>query len=188
MPSSKREQLVDTALELFYRRGFNATGIDRVLAEAGVAKMTLYNHFKSKDELILAALRRRDERFRNWLMRFVEERGEAARDRILAVFDAHDAWFRQDDYRGCMFINAAAEFPAIADPIHGIAAEHKRLVAGYLADLAKEAGAADPERLAFELMLLLDGAIVCAQVSGESNAAARARDAAEVLIAAALRE
>ena len=188
MPSTKREQLVDTALDLFYRRGFNATGIDKVLAEAGVAKMTLYNHFKSKDELILAVLRRRDERFRNWLMRFVEERAETARERMLAVFDAHDAWFKQRDYRGCMFINAAAEFPVIADPIHGIAAEHKRLVAGYLADLAKEADAADPERLAFELLLLLDGAIVCAQVSGETNAADRARAAAEVLIAAALRE
>ena len=86
-----------------------------------------------------------------------------------------------------MFINAAAEFPVIADPIHGIAAEHKRLVVGYLAGLAKEAGAADPERLAFELLLLLDGAIVCAQVSGKSDAADRAREAAEVLIAAALR-
>ena len=186
MASTKREQLVDSALDLFYRRGFNATGIDAVLAEAGVAKMTLYNHFKSKDELILAVLRRRDENFRNWLMRFVEERGATARERMLALFDAHEAWFKQKDYRGCMFINAAAEFPVIADPIHGIAAEHKRLVAGYLTDLAREAGATDAEGLAFELMLLLDGAIVCAQVTGVADAATRARAAAEVLIAAAL--
>ena len=186
MASAKREQLVDTALELFYQHGFNATGIDKVLAEAGVAKMTLYNHFTSKDELILAALRRRDERFRNWLMRSVEERADTPRARLLAVFAALDAWFKQDDFRGCMFINAAAEFSGIADPIQGAAAEHKRLVAGYLAGLAEEAGAKDPERLAFELSLLLDGAIVCAHVCGVSDAAARAQAAAEVLIDTAL--
>ena len=150
--------------------------------------MTLYNHFKSKDELILAALRRRDERYRNWLMRYVEEHAGPARDRLLAVFDAHSELFRQGDYRGCMFINAAAEFSGIADPIHAIAAEHKRLTAGYLADLAKEAGAKDPERLGLELMLLLDGAIVCAQISRRTDAADRARTAAAVLINDALRD
>lgn len=186
MTSTKREQLVDTAIELFYRRGFNATGIDKILAEAGVAKMTLYNHFKSKDELILAALRRRDERLRDWLMRFVEEHAESARDRLLAVFDAHREWFEQDDFRGCMFINAAAEFSSIADPIHGIAAEHKRLISGYLRGLANEAGAADSERLAAQLMLLLDGAIVGAQISKDTAVADGARDAARVLINAAL--
>ncbi len=186
MASTKREQLVDTALELFYRRGFNATGIDKVLAEAGVAKMTLYNHFKSKDELILATLRRRDERLRNGLMRYVEEHAESPRDRLLAVFDAHGAWFKQEDYRGCMFINAAAEFSGIADPIHGIAAEHKRLMVRYLAKLAEDVGAKDPQRLAFELLLLLDGAIVCAQISRQTDAADRARAAAEVLIDDAL--
>jgi AcrR family transcriptional regulator len=186
MASTKREQLVDTALEMFYRRGFSATGIDKVLAEAGVAKMTLYNHFKSKDELILAALRRRDERFRHWLMRSVEERADAPRERLLAVFTALDGWFRQEDFRGCMFINAAAEFSGIADPIQGAAAEHKRLVAGYLGDLAEKAGAKDPQRLALELAMLIDGAIVCAHVCGVSDAADRARTAAEVLIDAAL--
>ena len=186
MASAKREQLVDTAIELFYRGGFNATGIDKVLAEAGVAKMTLYNHFKSKDELILATLRRRDERFRNTLMRSVEERADTPRERLLAVFDAHGEWFHEEGFRGCMFINAAAEFSDIADPIHAIAAEHKRLIVGYLAQLAREAGVKDPERLAFDLSLLLDGAIVCAQISGDADAASRSRDAARVLIDEAL--
>lgn len=186
MPASRRDHLIDTALGLFARHGFHATGIDRILAEAGVAKMTLYNHFRSKDELILAVLRRRDERFRNWFVRAVEHRAADARGRLLAIFDALEEWFGREDFTGCMFINAAAEFSGIADPIQGAAAEHKRLVAGYLAGLAEEAGAKDPERLAFELSLLLDGAIVCAHVCGVSDAAARAQAAAEVLIDTAL--
>ena len=88
MSSSKRDLLINTALELFSREGFHATGIDRILSESGVAKMTLYNHFKSKDELILAALRRRDETFRNWFMRTVEASAETPRGRLLASFDA----------------------------------------------------------------------------------------------------
>ena len=84
MAPSRRDHLVDTALELFIRDGFHATGIDKILAESGVAKMTLYKHFKSKDELILSALRRRDERFRNWFMRAVESRAQAPRQRLLA--------------------------------------------------------------------------------------------------------
>ena len=85
MPSDRREHLLDTALSLFGTEGFHATGIDKILASAGVAKMTLYNHFRSKDELILAALRRRDERFRHWFVREVEHRAATPRDRLLAA-------------------------------------------------------------------------------------------------------
>ncbi len=130
MASPRRDHLVDTALRLFYRDGFHATGIDKILAESGVAKMTLYKHFKSKDELILAAVRRRDEQIRNWLMRAAERRARAPRDRLLALFDALEEWFRSDDFSGCMFINASAEFGRCDDPIHAAAAEHKRLVLG----------------------------------------------------------
>ena len=87
MASRRRDHLVDIALDLFSRDGFHATGIDKILAESGVAKMTLYKHFRSKDELILAALRRRDERFRNWFMRTVERRADTPRERLLAMFD-----------------------------------------------------------------------------------------------------
>src|SRR5258708_34708744 len=104
--SARREELVDRALELFYRHGFHATGIDRILAEAGVAKMTLYKHFKSKDELILAALTRRDEKFRTWFMREVERRGRTPRERLLVVFDILAAWVQSRQFRGCMFVNA----------------------------------------------------------------------------------
>jgi AcrR family transcriptional regulator len=95
MPAiSKREQIVTEALKLFYRNGFNATGVDRISAEAGVSKKTLYNHFKSKDELVLATLRQRDESFRNKFMRDTERLASTPRERLLSLFDALQGWFR----------------------------------------------------------------------------------------------
>ena len=93
MRPSKRDKIVDTALELFYEHGFHATGIEKVLSGADVARMTLYNHFKSKEELIVAVLRQRDENFRDWVVRYVEQNGKTPRDRLLALFDAHADWF-----------------------------------------------------------------------------------------------
>ena len=182
MAPSRRDHLVDTALELFIRDGFHATGIDKILAESGVAKMTLYKHFKSKDELILSALRRRDEHFRNWFMRAVESRAQEPRQRLLAIFDALDEWIGGRDFNGCMFINASAEFARADDPIHVAAAEHLRLVLAYVRELATAAGARDAEALARELMLLAEGAIVMAHVAGQADAAKNARRAARTLV------
>jgi len=182
MASRKRDHLVDTALDLFCQDGFHATGIDKILETAGVARMTLYNHFKSKDELILAALRRRDEKFRNWFMRAVERRASKPQDRLLAVFDALEEWFTDKDFSGCMFINASAEFASSDDPIHMISSEHKMLVLNYLRELTKASDLSNHETLADELMLLAEGAIVMAYVAGDKSAAARAKGAAEKLI------
>lgn len=179
---SKRDQLVDTALTLFKRHGFHATGIDQVVAEAGVARMTLYNHFKSKDELILAALRRRDETFRNWFTRRLEDLADDPRERLLAQFDVLGEWFNSGDFTGCMFINASAEFADGEDPIHRAAAEHKALVLDYVEGLARAAGAARPKALAAGLFLLAEGAIVAAHVMGRKDAAPAARRAAEALL------
>lgn len=186
MPPSRREQLVDRAAEIFYRNGFKACGIDKVLRDAGVAKMTLYHHFRSKDELILAALRHRDERFRNWLVRTVEASTRDPRQRLLAVFDALAEWIAGDDFHGCMFINAAAEFGDLSNPIHSTAAEHKRLVRNYLESLAGQAGAAKPRELACQISLLVEGAVVMAHVSGDADAAKSAQAAAVLLLDAAL--
>lgn len=182
MSSNRRDHLIDTALDLFYREGFHATGIDRILSKSGVAKMTLYNHFKSKDELILAALRRRDETFRNWFMRAVERRARSPRERLLALFDVLGDWTREPGFSGCMFINAAAEYGDCDHPVHAIAAEHKRLMIAYIRGLAEQAGADAPERLAERLDLLMEGVIVIAQLCGKADAADTARGAAEVLI------
>ena len=186
MASPRRDQLVETALTLFAKQGYHATGIDKILAEAGVAKMTLYKHFKSKEELILAVLRLRDERFRNGFMRAVEQRAQSPRDRVLAAFDVLEDWIKSDEFYGCMFINACAEFASQDDPIHTAAAEHKRLMLGYVKELLRAAGLRDPELLAMQFCLLIEGAIVMAQVTGRAAAAGEARTAAEVLLKHAL--
>ena len=179
---SKRDQLIDTAVDMFYRKGFNATGIDAILAEAGVAKMTLYNHFKSKDALILAALRRRDETFRGMLMDYVEHHADSPRARLLAVFDAYKTWFEDKSFRGCIFINAAAEFSGVSDAVLQVAADHKKLVHTYIRGLASAAGASDADQLADQMILLADGAISCAQISCLTIWADKARAAAAILI------
>jgi AcrR family transcriptional regulator len=187
---SRREHLVETALRLFYTHGFHATGIDRILAEAGVAKMTLYKHFRSKDELILAALRRRDELFRNWLMGAMEHASSNPRERLLAMFDALDDWFHGRalgalGFHGCAFIKASGEFDDANHAVHRACAEHKRMIVDYLAGIAASAGAADPAALAEQLALLKEGAIVTAQVRGTSGAALQAKLIARTMIDAA---
>jgi AcrR family transcriptional regulator len=183
MPAvSKREQIVTEALKLFYRDGFNATGVDRISTEAGVSKKTLYNHFKSKDELVLATLRKRDGLFRNRLMRETERLGSTPRDRLLTIFDALEAWFHEKGFAGCMFINAAAEFSSHENPNHIFAAEHKRLVRDYIRELAEQAGAQDPGTLSEQLNLLLEGAVVNAHVGGNKEAAALAKSMATVFV------
>jgi AcrR family transcriptional regulator len=182
MAVSPRERLIETATQLFYRHGYHATGIDRILAESGVAKKTLYTHFRSKDELILAALRRRDERFRNSAMRELAARTDDPAERLVLLFDILDAWFTEPDFSGCMFINAAAEYAAADEPIHAAAAEHKRLFAAYLRSQATAAGARDPDELTDQLVLLMEGAITTAHVSGPGRVAARAREVAELLV------
>ena len=186
MPPSRRDHLVDTALTLFQRNGFHATGIDAILAQAGVAKMTLYNHFKSKDELILAALELRDKRFRDWFSAAVEARADTPRGRLLALFGALDEWIGQPGFGGCTFINAAAEYGRSDDPIHRTAAGHKRLMRDYIRAIAAAAGAPDADTLADALAVLVEGAIVLAHVAGRRDAAKIARRAATVLIERAL--
>jgi AcrR family transcriptional regulator len=184
--SQRRTLLVETALRLFYRHGFHATGIDRLLAEAGIAKMTLYKHFGSKDALILACIAERDRVFRAWFEAELDRRAKTPRDRLLAVFDILETWFKSRDFYGCFFINAAAEHAPADDPVHVAAAEHKREVARILERIAHEAGARDAGLLARQIHLLMEGATVVAQVAGGNRAAPDARKAAATLIDDAL--
>jgi AcrR family transcriptional regulator len=176
--SPARERILDAASTAFYRRGINAVGVDAVVAEAGVAKATLYRHFPSKDELIVAFLRRRDTRWRGWLRDAVERLAPAPADRPLAVFDALGEWFSSDEFRGCAFINAAAEIADAAHPARAAVEDHKRLLAEYLDEVLREAGAADPAADAGALLLLVEGAIVSALIERDAAPAARARRAA----------
>lgn len=183
----RREVLIDTAIELFAEQGYHATGIDTILAKSGVSKKTLYRHFRSKDELILAALKKYDSQFRNSFMRQVEERAGTPRDRLLAIYDVAADWFEQNNFYGCMYINAIGEFSDPDTPIRQVCKEFKSLVRRYIEDLCREMGAADPTALAEELALLLEGAIVTAQVSQQKSKAAQiAKTAASALIAQAM--
>jgi AcrR family transcriptional regulator len=176
-PVPPRDRLVDTAARLFSRDGFHATGIDRVLAEAGVAKMTLYKHFRSKDELVAAVLDRRSA----GVLAAVEEAVAAASDargRLLALFDVLATWCGGPSFEGCLFANAASEYGRREDPVHAAAARSKRGIRDLLLREAVAARAPDPAALADELMLLHEGAIAVAYVTGDDGAAARARDLA----------
>jgi len=166
MPPSRRDELVDAAMRIFYRNGFHNTGLDQIQKESGISKMTLYNHFKSKDELIVAALRRRDEMFRNNLMKFVETQSKDSTERILAVFDALDAWFNEDTFNGCMFINASAEYCDPDCPARRVAAEHKLEIIRYIQELCIAAKLDNPEELAQQLYMLIEGSIVVAHLVG----------------------
>ena len=182
MPSIKREQLVQTALQLFTKYGFHAVGIDRIIKESNVAKKTLYNHFKSKDELILAVLRHQDQLFRNHFMRAVESSSESPQERLLAVFDVAEAWFNDNDFYGCLFVGASSEFPDLDTPIRNVCKDFKRLMQEYIEQLSKLVGAKHPGQLASQLVLLLEGAISIAQINDSSISAQHAKQAAKILI------
>ncbi len=175
MKTSAKERLVETALTLFHREGFHATGIDKILAAANVSKMTMYKHFPSKDALILEVLAVRDQRFRAWLTERVEALAETPRERLVAVFDALAEWFDQPDFHGCLFINATAEYGAATDLVNASVQQHKRQMVHWLEDHAREADMPDPQAMAWILMLLMEGAIVTAQASGEKRAAKYAK-------------
>lgn len=176
-----RDRILDVADRLFYEQGIHAVGVDTVVAESQVAKTTLYSHFRSKDELIAAYLRRRSER---WLV-FVDDQlashGGAPARRILRIFDLLGDWFAEPGYRGCPFINACAEFAA-DHPAAAVTREHRQQIRRRFADLAREAGAKSPDRLAAQLVLLYDAAMVSAQIDDDRSPARTARDAARVLL------
>jgi len=180
------EHILEVATDLFYRQGVRAVGVDAIVASAGIAKMTLYQHFGSKDDLILAFLRRRDERWRDWLRGAVGRLAGAPKERLLAIFDALEEWFTSPEFRGCAFINTAVEIADPNHPAHRAALEHKQLVQAYIAALAREAGVDDSETLSRRLLILVEGAIVTAQVGTDPAPARQAREAAEVLITSAL--
>ncbi len=186
MRPNKRDELVRKALKVFYRNGFHATGMDKLVVETGVSKTSMYKHFRTKEELILAALRLRDENFRNWLYRRMEEGADTPKAQLLAMFDALGEWFSEPEFQGCMFIKASAEYQNPKDPIHVQAAEHKRLISEHIREIARASGAHDPEDLSDQLMVLAEGAIVLSVMNVGGDQAAIAKRAAIALIERAL--
>jgi len=177
-----RERALRTAYRLFSRHGVQAVGIDRIIAEAGIAKATLYRHFRSKEELVVAALERRETLWtRDWLEQEIRRRARKPETRLLAIFDAFDDWFRRDDYESCLFINTLLETHDRASPIGSASVAHLANVRDVARELADEAGIPDPDGLARQWQLLMAGAITAAAM-GDADAAHRARDLGTLLL------
>ena len=183
--TDKREHLIEVAAELFNRLGYQAAGVDRVIAEAGIAKTTLYRHFKSKDDLIIAALTRIDEDFRTEMREAVDKMATDPAQKLLATFDFLENWFKGDVFYGCPFMGAASEHSERNHPVFQSAIIHKRLVVAYLEELAHAAGLNNPKELAEEISMLQDGATSVAHVLGQPTAARQAKQIAAKLIEAA---
>lgn len=177
------EKILRAASEMFYREGIRAVGVDAIAAGAGVTKKTLYERFGSKDELVAAYLRARDERYRGWLVGFVMRRGGSAKERLLSTFDALGGWIESGNTRGCGFVNAAVELREEGNPARAAVMEQKGWLHNYLAGLAAEAGAADPEVLADQLQILHEGVSVADSLGMPADAARKARRIAESLVA-----
>lgn len=181
--SDKRQQILDTATLLFSKHGYHAVGVDWIIAESGVAKMTMYRHFPSKTDLVIAVLRQRQEQCAVSLKAFVEE-ADAPLVRLERVFDWHRDWFTSETFTGCMFTHAAAEFADKGSSIHEISVEQKagltQFIEQLLADLISPAQA---KILAPVMVMLLDGATLATQISSRKGAAGEAWNAARALLA-----
>jgi AcrR family transcriptional regulator len=181
-----RERILETASGLFYARGIRAVGVDLIIAESGVAKATFYKHFPAKDDLVVAYLDKVDTIWSAQLHSAARAAGEDPGEQLVGMFDALASACRREGYRGCAFINAAAE-SVPGTPVHRRTVEHKDSVRDWVRDLATEAGAVDPAGLARTLTLLLDGGLADGALSADPRVADDAKESARVLVAAATR-
>lgn len=190
-PSGARERLLDAAETLIYAGGIHATGVDSIVKLSGAARKSFYAHFESKEALVAAALERRDERWMTWFVEGTLACGKTPRARLLGMFDVLREWFGRPDFHGCAFLNASGEIAASDDPIRVVAREHKARLLGFVreqCDALATSGGVNRKavaRLARQWLVLIDGAIGVALVSGDASAARDARAAAELLLDAA---
>lgn len=180
-----KDKVFQTAARLFYQHGYRAIGVDIIAAESGVGKMTLYRHYASKDGLIAAYLKDSDDVFWDYFERATKD-VPTARGKLLAFFQSLQEYVTTPVCYGCPFLHVASEYPETDYPGHQIALEHKQSVREQFRQLANEAGATNPEELADQLFLLMDGAYMAARMFGVSNPAASVAQAAETLIEAQL--
>ena len=177
-----RERILRTAYELFSRRGVRAVGVDEVIQRAGVAKATLYRHFATKDALVLAFLEQREQ---NWTLGWVEAEatrgGSTPEEKLLAIFDAFDGWFRRDDFEACSFINIMLEMGP-DHPVSHASVRHLENIRSIVGRLAGEAGIRDTDSFARSWHILMKGSIVSA-AEGDAEAAQRAKAMARLLLA-----
>lgn len=175
------QRVLDVASRLFYDQGIHAVGVDTIAAEAGITKKTIYDRFRSKDNLVALYLHRRDHAFREWMRSWAVEHPDPVP--LLATFDASRAWMDRYGPRGCAFVNASGELGDPEHPAHRITRDHKTWLRSYLHDLAVDAGLDDPDTLAAQLLTLHEGATVLYSVGADPDAPQTARLAAATLLA-----
>ena len=182
IPSNEtKKKLLEATERLIYAGGICATGMDLIVKTSGVARKSIYRYFRTKDELVAEVLKRRDERWMRW---FIDEtnRADTPSERLLSLFSVLEKWFVSTEFRGCAFINAAGEIGDADDPIRAVAKEHKSKLLAFLRQLAEEYCADDPAELALELLVLVDGAITVALVTGNKASARSAQNVARKLL------
>ncbi|HCW21734.1 TetR/AcrR family transcriptional regulator [Achromobacter sp.] len=176
-------RLLRATENLIYQGGINATGMDLIVKTSGVARKGLYKYYPTKEALVAAALQARDERWMEW---FIAATTQAAtpRARLMSIFDALREWFASEGFRGCAFINAAGEIGDPANPIREVSRLHKARLLAHVLTLTQAAGVPDPDDMARQLLVLIDGAIAVALVTGDLSITDSAERAAAVLLAA----
>jgi len=180
--SSARQRIVETAERLFYAEGLRAVGIDRIIAESEVAKMTLYNHFASKDDLIYAVLQYREEQVDAMFERSISRHVKKGHDRLEAFFMALKDWFKSPGFRGCSFINAAVELADTSHPASQFASSHKERFHSMITDTVRETYGVKSVPLAPAIALMVEGAIITAVMEQSPDSADVARNASKALL------
>jgi AcrR family transcriptional regulator len=180
--TSTRQQILETASQLFYKKGIPNVGINEIIAVSGVAKRTLYRHFPSKDDLILEVMQHRSAQWLCWFEDAVTNRGKTAKERLLAVFDVLEEWYVNPEFLGCPFINAVLEIADASHPAHHVSIDLRKAIRTYIMQLASDAGVDDPGSFSQQYLLLIGGASLMATIEGNPMGAQYARNAASVLI------
>jgi AcrR family transcriptional regulator len=178
----KRDHLVEVATELFNQLGYRGVGVDQVITESGIAKTTLYRHFESKEDLIVAVLRRVDAQFRDDMRQSVDKSAKEPKQKLLATFDFLESWFKSKSFYGCPFMSAAGEYSERLSPVFQEALSHKRLMVAYFEELTRAAALKNARQVAEEINLLHEGATAVAHITGDSRAARKAKAVAAKLI------
>jgi len=179
---SGRDRLLEAAYDLFSRSGVRAIGVDTITAEADVAKMTLYRNFASKNDLALAFLQLREERWTvGWVQAEARARASAPAGQLLAIFDIFSEWFARDDFEGCAFVTSLLEFDNVDEPVRKACVGHLSNIRAFVCELAIEAGVENPGRFAAQWHILMKGSIVTAH-EGDRDAAMKARELGMLLL------
>lgn len=183
MASDTRRRLIDAALKRFKREGFRNVGVDQIFGDVGISRTAFYKHFASKDDLMVEALAVQTRASQETFRQMVRDRGgRSAVGQLRALFDVVEWIVDSDDFHGCVFINAAIEFPLPHDPAHAAAARNREAMVELIHDIAERAGATDASQLAEELCMLMEGVYVARQVTGRQDVTAVARRIAEDVI------